>query len=63
VLADWPGLGRSALFDGRDLAPTMGLDQVIAGAAAETFGLEPELVARTLFAGAGRRTPLTSIIR
>jgi uncharacterized protein (DUF1501 family) len=63
VLTDWPGLGRSALFDGRDLAPTMGLDQVIAGAAAETFGLDAEMVARKLFADAGRRAPLTAIVR
>jgi uncharacterized protein (DUF1501 family) len=63
VLADWPGLGRSALFDGRDLAPTLGLDQVIAGAAAETFALDAERVGRTLFADAGRRAPLASVVR
>jgi uncharacterized protein (DUF1501 family) len=63
VLADWPGLGRSALLDGRDLAPTMGLDQVIAGAAAETFGLDAELVGRKLFADNVRRAPLTALVR
>ncbi|MEA3119405.1 MAG: hypothetical protein QOI13_2675 [Paraburkholderia sp.] len=49
VLADWPGLSRSALYESRDLKPTTGLDAVIAGSAGETFGIEPKRVASTLF--------------
>ncbi len=49
VLADWPGLSSSALYQSRDLQPTLGLDSVIAAAVAETFGLDPELTGRTLF--------------
>jgi uncharacterized protein (DUF1501 family) len=49
VLADWPGLQRSALLDGRDLKPTASLDSLIAGAAGETFGLDPASVYRSLF--------------
>ncbi|AOZ05710.1 DUF1501 domain-containing protein [Cupriavidus malaysiensis] len=52
VLADWPGLSQSALYQGRDLRPTLALDGVIAAAAAESFGLDSERVARTLFAPA-----------
>jgi uncharacterized protein (DUF1501 family) len=49
VLADWPGLSRSALYESRDLKPTTRLDAVIAGSAGETFGIEPKRVASTLF--------------
>ncbi|NUA25697.1 DUF1501 domain-containing protein [Cupriavidus basilensis] len=53
VLADWPGLAQGALYQGRDLAPTTELDGLIAAAAAQSFGLDGERVARTLF-GRGR---------
>jgi uncharacterized protein (DUF1501 family) len=49
VLADWPGLGNAALHEGRDLRPTLGLDALIAAAAADAFGLERERVGRALF--------------
>ena len=42
VLADWPGLGASQLHDGRDLKPTASLDAFIAGAAAESFAVDPD---------------------
>ena len=49
VIADWPGLAPSALYQGRDLQPTMDLDALIASATGECFGLEPGRVARALF--------------
>ncbi len=49
VIADWPGLAPAQLLDGRDLRPTLGLDSLITQAAAETFGLDPARVSRTLF--------------
>lgn len=49
VMADWPGLAPGQLYEGRDLRPTTALDALIAQAAAETFRLDPQLVARTLF--------------
>jgi uncharacterized protein (DUF1501 family) len=49
VMADWPGLGGGQLFEGRDLKPTMQLDGLIAGAAAESLGLDPDRTARGLF--------------
>jgi uncharacterized protein (DUF1501 family) len=49
VLADWPGLAPAALFEGRDLRPTLGLDTLVAAVAAECFGLDREKVARGLF--------------
>ena len=41
VIADWPGLGDSDLFDGRDLAPTLDTRAVLKGVLASTFDLTP----------------------
>ncbi len=62
VLADWPGLSPSALYEGRDLKPTTPLDAVLSGALAGHFGLDPALAARTLFPG-GASKPLEGLIR
>ena len=49
IIADWPGLRQSDLYQNRDLKPTNDLNGLIAGVAANAFGLDPQLVARTLF--------------
>lgn len=49
VLADWPGLGQAALFEGRDLKPTTQLDAFIGGATAAHFGLDPARTMAKLF--------------
>ncbi|WP_443025408.1 DUF1501 domain-containing protein [Sphingomonas sp. RB3P16] len=49
VLADWPGLQQAALFEGRDLKPTLQLDAFIAGAVAGHFGVEPARAMAALF--------------
>jgi uncharacterized protein (DUF1501 family) len=51
ILADWPGLAEGSLYEGRDLAPTLDLDALIATVASESLGLDPELAMRTLFPG------------
>lgn len=51
VLADWPGLGQSALYEGRDLKPTMSLDTLIASAVASHFAIDPARVRTVLFPG------------
>jgi uncharacterized protein (DUF1501 family) len=53
VLADWPGLANASLYQARDLKPTIGLDAVIASAAGETFGIDPQRVGATLFPDGG----------
>ncbi len=63
VLADWPGLAASALYQGRDLQPTTGLDALIATATGECFGIEPEHVARALFPPAAATRPLPRLLR
>lgn len=49
VLADWPGLAKSALYEGRDLQPTTDLDALIAAAVSQHYALEPARVMATLF--------------
>lgn len=49
VIADWPGLAPGALYEGRDLRPTLGLDTLIAGALAQHYGIDPARIAATLF--------------
>ena len=62
VVADWPGLGAGQLHEGRDLAPTIALESVLAGALAEHLRLDPARLMARLFPG---RTgaPLSGIVR
>ena len=39
VIADWPGLSPSALYEGRDLKPTTDLDALIGGALAQHYAV------------------------
>lgn len=63
IIADWPGLSQSALYENRDLKPTMALDALIAGAAGETFSLDPQLVMRTVFKEGSGATPVSGLLR
>jgi len=62
VVADWPGLAPANLLDGRDLKPTLALDALVATACAESFGLEPERIARVLFPQGARGKPLGRLL-
>lgn len=63
VLADWPGLGQAALFEGRDLRPTLQLDAFIGGAVAGHFGVEPGRAMAALFPDAGAVRPMEGLVR
>ncbi len=49
VIADWPGLGKAALYEGRDLKPTLDLDTLLGAAVAQHYGLDPARTMKTLF--------------
>jgi uncharacterized protein (DUF1501 family) len=49
VVADWPGLSTNALYEARDLRPTLGLDALIVGALAQHYVMDPALIARNVF--------------
>ncbi|WP_302057849.1 DUF1501 domain-containing protein [Paraburkholderia sp. CNPSo 3272] len=63
VQADWPGLRSADLYESRDLKPTASLDALIAGAAAQSLGLDPQRTASTLFGDAGTKNAATGLIR
>jgi uncharacterized protein (DUF1501 family) len=63
VVADWPGLAQANLYEGRDLKPTLGLDALVAQVCAETFHLDPERTARTLFPGSAPSKPVATLVR
>jgi uncharacterized protein (DUF1501 family) len=62
VIADWPGLAENRLLEGRDLAPTIALESVLAGAVAEHLRLDPARAMARLFPGRGG-APLSGIVR
>lgn len=51
VVADWPGLAPTALFQGRDLKPTLDLESIISGVVSDHFGLDHALTTARLFPG------------
>lgn len=63
VLADWPGLAPAALFEARDLKPTLQLDAFIAGATAEHFGIEPGRAMAALFPDSKGARPVEGLAR
>lgn len=63
VVADWPGLGDAALYEGRDLRPTAGLDSVIGSAAAAHFGVDPARTMTAMFPGQKSARVMGGLVR
>ena len=64
VVADWPGLGQPALYEGRDLKPTTDLDTLIASAVCAALPARSwRATGRTLFPNIGNARPLEGLIR
>ncbi|MBS1182818.1 MAG: hypothetical protein H6Q99_2698 [Proteobacteria bacterium] len=62
VIADWPGLATGNLYEGRDLAPTLDLDALIAMVAAESLELDREKTMRALFPGRPFNHKITGLV-
>jgi uncharacterized protein (DUF1501 family) len=63
VLADWPGLAQSALYQGRDLKPTLDLRALEKAVLADHLGLSPAQLAQTVFPGSESIAPVRGLIR
>jgi uncharacterized protein (DUF1501 family) len=63
VVADWPGLATSALFEGRDLAPTTDLRAVLKGALRDHMGLGPTELGREVFPDTMSLRPMDGLVR
>jgi uncharacterized protein (DUF1501 family) len=61
VIADWPGLSQSQLYQGRDLAPTTDVRAVLMGVLQYHLGLSAAELA-TVFPGSSGITPMTGLV-
>jgi uncharacterized protein (DUF1501 family) len=63
VIADWPGLARTALLDNRDLRPTLDLRSVFKAVLAEHMRVDPKTLAGQVFPDSIGARPLQGLIR
>ncbi|MFT3752580.1 MAG: DUF1501 domain-containing protein [Paludibacter sp.] len=63
VIADWPGLATSNLYQGRDLQPTLDLRSVLKGVLLTHMGCNESLLETKVFADSAVARPLTGLIR
>jgi len=63
VIADWPGLSARALYEGRDLAPTLDLRSVLKGVLQEHLLVPPRELERTVFPDSTAARPLRGLVR
>lgn len=63
VIADWPGLATSALYQGRDLQPTLDLRSVFKGVLAGHFDAAERDIEERVFPDSRKVRPLEGLIR
>ena len=63
VVADWPGLSSRALYQGRDLMPTLDLRSVLKGVLAEHLGVPDRALEASVFPGSERARALPGLVR
>jgi uncharacterized protein (DUF1501 family) len=62
VIAHWPGLGSAALYEDRDLQPTLDLRAVIKGVLADHLHTSESQLADVVFPGSGSVVPMEGLI-
>jgi uncharacterized protein (DUF1501 family) len=62
VIADWPGVKESDLYEKRDLKPTTDLRAVLKGVLKEHLRVEDAALAGTVFPGSEAAAPLTGLV-
>jgi uncharacterized protein (DUF1501 family) len=63
VLADWPGLARTALLDNRDLRPTLDLRSVFKAVLNEHMHVDAHALATRIFPDSNGARPLQGLMR
>jgi uncharacterized protein (DUF1501 family) len=63
VLADWPGLARTALLDNRDLRPTLDLRSVFKAVLDEHLRVDAKTLATRIFPDSSGARPLQGLMR
>jgi uncharacterized protein (DUF1501 family) len=63
VVADWPGLSKSALLDNRDLRPTLDLRSIFKGVLDEHLHIDRKALASRVFPDSNGARPLQGLLR
>ena len=63
VLADWPGLSARALYQQRDLTPTLDLRAILKGALGEHLGVPAVRLDTEVFPDSAAVRPATAVVR
>jgi uncharacterized protein (DUF1501 family) len=63
VIADWPGLASSSLYQGRDLAPTLDLRSIARGILANHLRVADGALENQVFPSSSRAPPVKDLIR
>ncbi|HEX4389286.1 MAG TPA: DUF1501 domain-containing protein [Steroidobacteraceae bacterium] len=63
VIADWPGLSARALYQGRDLSPTLDLRAVLKGVLGEHLGVPQRALEESVFPESAAARPLRGLMR
>lgn len=63
VIADWPGLAPGALFEGRDVAPTLDLRALLKGLLHEQLGVSQRALEESVFPQSAQALPLRDLLR
>lgn len=62
VIADWPGLSARALYQSRDLAPTLDIRSILKGVLHDHLQVPAAALERTVFPESGAARPLQSLV-
>jgi uncharacterized protein (DUF1501 family) len=63
IVADWPGLGTSNLYESRDLYPTMDIRSIFKGVLAEHLEISPGYLDKIVFPGSSAAAMTEGLIR
>ena len=63
VIADWPGLSERALYQGRDLAPTMNMHSALKGVLADHLAVSTRALDTSVFPDSAAAKPLQGLLR
>ena len=63
VVADWPGLGNSDLYQNRDLKPTLDMRSLFKGVLADHLSLNDTLLDRTVFPDSAAAPAMRDLVR
>jgi uncharacterized protein (DUF1501 family) len=62
VIADWPGLKATDLYEGRDLKPTIDLRAVLKGLLKDHLRVDESVLASTVFPGSAEVKPTAGLV-